>query len=216
MHDAAGQEREGAGDQQGPGEHADHGVAVLFHGVPPGVQDRERQRRERENRQQMDRAPRSPQSNLVDEERAEAPRQHQADPGPADRAVRNGALGGRELNEAQHERAHGGEGMELDDGGGIEERRERHGRYSGTRRRPAWDLGSRQRQGRDALQNGISSSMSSRLLPAAAIAGLRSRGADEPKSLPEPPSSALEPPPTPRPSSIVRFELKPCSTTSVL
>jgi succinoglycan biosynthesis protein ExoO len=63
-----------------------------------------------------------------------------------------------------------------------------------------------------APQNGISSSMSSRLPPAPAIAGLRSRdavGPAEPKS----PSSELAP--LPARSSMVSAELKPCSTTSV-
>jgi hypothetical protein len=62
-------------------------------------------------------------------------------------------------------------------------------------------------------QNGISSSMSSCLPPAPAIAGLRSRdavGPVEPKS----PLSAPAPPPPAR-SSMVSAELKPCSTTSV-
>jgi hypothetical protein len=58
-------------------------------------------------------------------------------------------------------------------------------------------------------QNGISSSMSSRLPPAPAIAGLRAAvGPGEPKS-----SEALALPPAR--SSMVSCELKPCSTTSV-
>ena len=63
-----------------------------------------------------------------------------------------------------------------------------------------------------ARQNGISSSMSSRLPPAPAIAGRRSReavGPAEPKS----PFSAPAPPPAR--SSMVSAELNPCSTTSV-
>ena len=64
-----------------------------------------------------------------------------------------------------------------------------------------------------ADQNGISSSMSSRLPPAPAIAGLRAALAPvEPKS---PPLSALALAPPPRVSSMVSCELKPCSTTSV-
>lgn len=65
-----------------------------------------------------------------------------------------------------------------------------------------------------AHQNGISSSISSRLPPAPAIAGRRSReavGPVEPKS----PLSAPAPPPPPARSSMVSAELNPCSTTSV-
>src|SRR4051794_40255996 len=62
-------------------------------------------------------------------------------------------------------------------------------------------------------QNGISSSMS--LLRAPAATGRRGAlvGPPEPKSTPE--SSDPKLPPPPRPSSIVRLELKPCRTTSV-
>src|SRR4029077_4882545 len=60
-------------------------------------------------------------------------------------------------------------------------------------------------------QSGISSSMSSCLPPAAAIAGLRSRDAVGPG---EPKSPLSEPAPPPARSRIVRAELKPCKTTS--
>ena len=63
-----------------------------------------------------------------------------------------------------------------------------------------------------ASQNGISSSMSSRLPPAPAIAGLRSRDAVGPG---EPKSPLSDPAPPPARSSMVSAELKPCSTTSV-
>src|SRR3954447_10669800 len=51
--------------------------------------------------------------------------------------------------------------------------------------------------------------------PAVAATGRRGAGLEEPKSPPA--SSDPKPPPPPplRPSSMVRFELKPCSTTSV-
>jgi glycosyltransferase involved in cell wall biosynthesis len=63
-----------------------------------------------------------------------------------------------------------------------------------------------------APQNGISSSMSSCLPPAPAIAGLRSRDAVGPGE----PKSPLSPPaPAPARSSMVSAELKPCNTTSV-
>src|SRR5512138_2965966 len=61
----------------------------------------------------------------------------------------------------------------------------------------------------------MSSSMSLLRLPAAtARRGALLTGPEEPKS---PPGSSpkLPPPPPPRLSSMVRFELKPCSTTSV-
>jgi succinoglycan biosynthesis protein ExoO len=68
------------------------------------------------------------------------------------------------------------------------------------------------RRGSTVRQNGISSSMSSRLPPAPAIAGLRSRDAVGPA---EPNSPSSEPAPPPARSSMVSAELKPCSTTSV-
>jgi succinoglycan biosynthesis protein ExoO len=69
-----------------------------------------------------------------------------------------------------------------------------------------------QRRSAAARQNGISSSMSSCLPPALAIAGLRSREAVGPG---EPKSPLSEPAPPPARSSMVSAELKPCSTTSV-
>ena len=66
--------------------------------------------------------------------------------------------------------------------------------------------------GGSRVQNGISSSMSSCLPPAPAIAGLRSRDAVGPA---EPKSPLSAPAPPPARSSMVSAELKPCRTTSV-
>ena len=66
--------------------------------------------------------------------------------------------------------------------------------------------------GGSRTQNGISSSMSSCLPPAPAIAGFRSRDAVGPA---EPKSPLSAPVPPPARSSMVSAELKPCRTTSV-
>src|SRR5262245_15130111 len=65
VHDAAGHEGEQAGDHQRAGKDGDHGVAMPADAVTPRVQDREWQHREREDCEQMDRAPRAPQAQLV-------------------------------------------------------------------------------------------------------------------------------------------------------
>ena len=45
MHDAAGQQREQAGDDERASEDGDHGVAVPIDAMAPGMHDGERQRR---------------------------------------------------------------------------------------------------------------------------------------------------------------------------
>src|ERR1700754_2031346 len=67
-------------------------------------------------------------------------------------------------------------------------------------------------------QNGISSSMSLLRPPAPAATARRGApllGPPDPKSPPESSDPKLPPPPPLRPSSMVRLELNPCSTTSV-
>jgi len=56
MHDAAGQQRKQARDDQRAGKNGDHGVAVPIDAVAPRMRDRKRQHREREDREQMDRS----------------------------------------------------------------------------------------------------------------------------------------------------------------
>ena len=65
VHDAAGRQREEAGDHQCASEEADHGGAVAPHRVVVGVPDAERQHHQREDRQQVDGAPQSPEVDLV-------------------------------------------------------------------------------------------------------------------------------------------------------
>jgi hypothetical protein len=48
MHDSAGQEGEKAGDDERPGEDADHGVAVVVDPMAARMQDGERKHRQRE------------------------------------------------------------------------------------------------------------------------------------------------------------------------
>src|SRR5438105_4037380 len=74
----------------------------------------------------MDRAERPPQPDRVDEERTQHHRQHQPGPDPADRPVRDRALGRSELERAQREGADRGEGVDLDDGGRRQQRSEAH------------------------------------------------------------------------------------------
>ena len=87
---------------------------------------RQRQRDEREDRKEMDRAPRPPQAQLMNPERARADDHHQGDPDPPDRAVRQGALLDGELHEAEHKRRRRHEGMKLNCRCGIEQGREAH------------------------------------------------------------------------------------------
>ncbi len=83
---------------------------------------------QREDRQQMDRAPRAPHPHIVDPERRDADDQHQRHPDIAERPVRQRSLGRGELNEAERERRHRREGMDLDRGRGIEKRLQGHAR----------------------------------------------------------------------------------------
>src|SRR5580704_13984040 len=67
----------------------------------------------------MDRAPRPPQPDAVDEERRHCDAEHEQDPDPADRAMRNGTLRCHELDEAQRKRRECRERMDLDDRSGV-------------------------------------------------------------------------------------------------
>src|SRR6266849_3210144 len=85
MHDASGQERERTGDDQRPEEERHHSVAMLVDLVTVRMPDRDRQQCQGEYGQQVDRAPWSPQPDLVDEKGAHAHHDHEGDPTPADR-----------------------------------------------------------------------------------------------------------------------------------
>src|SRR5262249_5617675 len=93
MHDAAGQQREQAGDHERADEDRDHGVAVSFDAMPPGMHNRKRQRSQGEDRKQMDRAPSFPDTQVVDKERGRRHSHHERDPDPADGAMRECTLG---------------------------------------------------------------------------------------------------------------------------
>ncbi len=57
MHDAAGHQREQAGNHERADKNRSHGIAVPIDTMTSGMHDGERQRREREDREQMNRAP---------------------------------------------------------------------------------------------------------------------------------------------------------------
>src|SRR3982751_4834843 len=142
----------------------------------------------------MDRAPASDQPNFMNPKRADRHRHHQQNPSPADRAVRQCTLWRGELNEAEREGCHRRERVKRNRGRGAQQRPKVHLALS---------------------QNGMSSSMSLLRAPAAtARRGAAADGPPAPKSPLESSEPRLPPPPL-RPSSIVRAELKPCSTTSV-
>jgi hypothetical protein len=117
-------------DHQRADKNGNHRPAVALHLMVARTPDRQRQHHERENRQEMDRAPRPPELQLVNEKRADRDREHEPDPDPAEGPVRQRALGGRELHEAERERRHRREGVKLDPGRGGQQRREIHVRAS--------------------------------------------------------------------------------------
>ena len=83
--------------------------------VPPRPPDAERQHHQCEDRQQMDRAPRAPEPDFMDEEAVTLTTTMiatQIQP----RAVWNSALRRRQLHDAERERRHRREGVNLDDG----------------------------------------------------------------------------------------------------
>ena len=80
VHDPAGQKCEAAGDYQGAREQHQHRHAMLRDVVPAGMHHRERQCRQHQDGQQMDRAPRPPEPDRVDEKRADCDDQRQCDP----------------------------------------------------------------------------------------------------------------------------------------
>ena len=121
MHDAAGPERENAGDHQRARKQADHRLTMAQYVMPVRLPHRKRQHDQRKDRQQMDRAPWPPEPKLVNEERGHGDRRHEDDPDPAHGAVRQRALWRGKLDDAQDEGTHGREGMSLDRRRGIEQ-----------------------------------------------------------------------------------------------
>jgi hypothetical protein len=83
-------------------------------------------RHQREDRQQMDRAPGAYQPDLMDPERTDGHRYHQANPEPADRAMGQSSLRRSKLDDAKQECRHCREGVKGDRGSCIEQRRKAH------------------------------------------------------------------------------------------
>ena len=69
VHDAPRQQREQARNDQRAGEQPDHRAAMRDHLMGVRAPDRERQHDKHEDGQQVDRAPGTEQTNLVDPER---------------------------------------------------------------------------------------------------------------------------------------------------
>ena len=88
-------------DHQRADEYRGHGPAVRIHLVPARPPDAERKHHQREDRQQVDRAPRAPQPDLMDPERAGGHERHQQDPDPAQRAMRQRSLRRGQLHRRQ-------------------------------------------------------------------------------------------------------------------
>src|SRR5262249_6061990 len=127
MHDAPGQQRKRPGDYQRSDEQGHHGVAMLANSMTVRMPDRDRQHRQGEYGQQVDGAPRPPQPDLMNEKGAHAHHDHEGDPDPADRPVRQRSLRGGELNHPQGKRRYRGEGVKLDGRRGGKQWREGHG-----------------------------------------------------------------------------------------
>ena len=81
---------------------------------------------EREQREKMDRAPRPPGSDRVNEERRPRDQNHENGPRPADRSMRQRSLGGQELDGAKADRGEGESGVKPYDRRGLEQGGERH------------------------------------------------------------------------------------------
>ena len=126
VHDPPREQREQSGDNQSTGEDQDHDAAMIGDPMLVRLPDAEWNRHQREDRQQMDRAPGANQPDPMDPERTDRHRYHQANPDPADRAMRQGSLRRGKLNDAERKGGHGREGMKGDGGSGIEQRRKTH------------------------------------------------------------------------------------------
>ena len=103
VHDPPRQQREQPGDHKRPGKNENHDAAMIGDPVTMCHPHTEWKRHQREDRQQVDRAPRADQPDLMDPERTDRHRDHQAHPDPADGAVRQRSLRSCELDHAKHE-----------------------------------------------------------------------------------------------------------------
>jgi hypothetical protein len=87
VHDPSRDEREEPGDDKRTGENKHHDAAMIRNPVTVRHPQAEWKRHQREDRRQMDRAPGAHQPDLMDPERTDSHRYHQANPEPADRDV---------------------------------------------------------------------------------------------------------------------------------
>src|ERR1700722_674667 len=128
VHNPPRQQREKSRDDQRARENRDHDQAMIPDLMTVRPPDGEWNRDQHQDREQVDRAPNSHQPDLMDPERTDGYGQHQADPDPAEGAMRQGSLRRCQLDHAEHEGGHGREGMKRDRGSCIEQRRQSHGR----------------------------------------------------------------------------------------
>src|SRR4051794_24936145 len=68
VHNTPGYQRECARNQQRPDEYRGHGPAVRVHLMPARAPDPERKHHQREDRQEVDRAQRTPEPDLMNPE----------------------------------------------------------------------------------------------------------------------------------------------------
>src|SRR6266568_8729793 len=126
MHDPAGEQSEDPGDHQCADKQARHRPAMPLDVMSPRAEHRKRQHDQREQRQQMNGAPRPPQPDRVNEERADDHGEHQRRPDPAEQAVGDRPLRRGELDRAKREGAERGKGVPLDERRRGQQRSERH------------------------------------------------------------------------------------------
>jgi hypothetical protein len=120
VHDPPWDEGEQPGDDKRAGENQDHDAAVIGDAVTVRNPCPDWKHDQREDRQQMNRALRTYQPDLVDPERTDRDRYHQGYPDPAQRAMGQGPLRRGQLHDAKQEGGHGREGVERDRGSCIE------------------------------------------------------------------------------------------------
>src|SRR5260370_36205235 len=126
VHDPPWEQSEQPGDDKRTGENQDHDAAMIRDPVTVRHPYAEWERHQREDRQQMDRAPGTYQPDLMDPERTDRHRYHQAHPDPAERAMGQRSLRRGKLDHAKQECGHGGESMKGNRGSCIEQRRNAH------------------------------------------------------------------------------------------
>jgi hypothetical protein len=112
------------------GEERGHRLAMPGHVVTARMKYRQRQHHQRKDGDQMNRAPRSPNAQLVNPESRHADRQHEQHPNPSYGPMGNCPLRGGQLDESESKRRDRRKGVQLNRGGGIQERCERDGARS--------------------------------------------------------------------------------------